>query len=118
MRQISGEGNDAAQAECVLRRHGGGKPEGKEGVFSFPRETYSLSIVCLIQNPRLVTGALTKQVAGGLFRSLRAIFGCRTRKRPCREAERTETYVSIHDKGADKVLRQIASSVPLTGTIT
>ena len=32
MRQISGEGNAAAQAECVLRRHGGGKPEGKEGV--------------------------------------------------------------------------------------
>ena len=27
MRQISGEGNAAAQAECVLRRHGGGKPE-------------------------------------------------------------------------------------------
>ena len=32
MRQISDEGNAAAQAECVLRRHGGGKPEGKEGV--------------------------------------------------------------------------------------
>lgn len=30
MRQISGEGNAAAQAECVLRRHGGGKPEGNE----------------------------------------------------------------------------------------
>ena len=24
-----------------FNRHGGGKPEGKEGVFSFPRETYS-----------------------------------------------------------------------------
>ena len=43
MRQISGEGNAAAQAECVLRRHGGGKPEGKEGVQYFlvrGREVY------------------------------------------------------------------------------
>ena len=29
-----------------FNRHGGGKPEGKEGVFSFPRETHSLSAVC------------------------------------------------------------------------
>ena len=36
MRQISGEGNAAAQAECVLRRHGGGKPEGREGVSNSP----------------------------------------------------------------------------------
>ena len=38
-------------------------------------------------------------------------FGCRTRKRPYREAERTETYVSIHDKGADKVLRPFLTLV-------
>ena len=43
MRQISGEGNAAAQAECVLRRHGGGKSEGKEGVSNSPaRRTASL----------------------------------------------------------------------------
>ena len=42
--------------------------------------------------------------------SLRASFGCRTRKRPCREAERTNAYVSIHDKGADKVVRQMTPS--------
>ena len=63
MRQISGEGNAAAQAECVLRRHGGGKPEGKEGVFSLPRETYSLFLVSFKTKTPSHDGALTQLFA-------------------------------------------------------
>ena len=119
---LSGSPQSGAASEHALRGKGAIARKQKESR-SFKRLSCSLARIATPERTfsymtALRNGALTKQVAGCLFRSPRAIFGCRTRKRPCREAERTETYVSIHDKGADIVLRQIAPSVPLKGTVT
>ena len=91
-------------------RHGGGKPEGKEGDISLPRETYSRFTICFNTKPPSEDGALTQLFAHANSNSLTASFGCRTRKHPLFGEARTIAYVTNRKRGADKVMRQMTPS--------